>query len=171
MLLWQPVQRPVLRDQVIPAGRSHSRGHTGYHSYFGSKHFPNYSFRNAGVFTAIPSDMSSQTRPQTRPRSCMRCAHSPNNGATKFNSIHSTLAYAKCRCHRPDTTNKLQSRGSSREAQSESTSGKLFRTVQFPQVANDNPQTVLPSLARNTDHHSEQNLMETSTSKLPSLKR
>ena len=171
MLLWQPVQRPVLKDQVIPAGKSHSRGHTGYHSYFGSKHFPNYSFRNANITTAIPSDMPSQTRPQTRTRTCMRCAHSPNNGVPKFSSIHSTLAYAKCRCHRPETTHKLQSRASSREAQRESTSGKLFRTIQFPQVASDNSQTVLPSLARNTDHHSEQQLMESSTSKLPTLKR
>ena len=157
---------------MIPAEKSHSRGHTGYHSYSSSKHFPNYSFRNPGFITATPSEVLSQTRPQTRPRSCMRCAHTLNNGVPKFSSIHSTLAYAKCRCHRPGTTNRLQSRASSREAaQCESTTGKLFKTVQFPQVTNDNSQR--PSLARNSDL-SEQPSVEsevTSTRKLPTLKR
>ena len=105
----------------------------------------------------------------------MQCAHLFNNGAPRFGSIHSTLAYTKCRCHRPDTSNKLQSL---RENHPESTNDKLFKRVAFAHVAKDSPQSVLPSLRKSVDHHSEKPLIESSfseltpsSSKLPTLKR
>ena len=172
--LWQ--QRSVCQDQqlIIPAEKNTLSGHSGYHSYSSSKHFPNYSFRNSHVIHAAPAELPIHTG--RRPKSCMHCTHLFSNGAPKFGSIHSMLAYAKCRCHRPDTSNKLQSL---RENHSESTSGsKLFKRVAFAHAAKDSPQTVLPSLTKDLDRHSEQPLIEsssselaTSNSQLPTLKR
>lgn len=148
------------------------RGHGGYYSYSSSKHFPNYNFHNSRIIDASP--VSDKTR---RPKSCMHCVHLFNNGAQNFSSIHSTLAYAKCRCHRPDTSKIQNDQGNLMEDRYEnSTSDKLFKKVEFPHITKDNLQTVLPSL--NVDHQPEQPLMEaslseltSSNSKLPTLKR
>lgn len=178
-ILW--LQRSVHKQQLtIPAERNHFRGHSGYHSYSGTKHLPNYNLHNSHIISATPSELPipNETRPWTRPRSCMHCVHLSNNGTPQINSIHSTLAYAKCRCHRPDTTNKFQNRASLRENHIENENGKVFKRVEFSCVTKDIPQTVLPSLTKNPDHPSEQPLIEssfsdltTSTSKLPTLKR
>ena len=159
---------------ITSAERNTFSGQSDYHSYSSSKHFPNYSFHNSPHVIHAAELPISTVSARTRPKTCMHCAHLFSNGVPKFSSIHSTLAYTKCRCHRPDTTNKLQRL---REDHCENTSGKLFkRSVEFSHVAKDNPQTVLPSLTSSLDHHSEQQpLIEseltTSSSKLPALKR
>ena len=152
---------------TTPAEKNILVGHSNYHSYPNSKH---YNFR---IIHAIPAELPVSTG--ARPKTCMHCAHLFNNRVPRFGSIHSTLAYAKCRCHRPDTSNKLQSL---RENHSENTSDKLFKRVAFSHVAKDSPQTMLPSLTKSVDHHSEQPLIESSfseltasSSKLPTLKR
>lgn len=172
--LW--LQRSVRKSQQLttPAEKNTLVGYSDYHSY--SKHFPNYNFRNYHIIHATPAELSVPTvSTGTRPKTCNHCAHLFNNGAPRFGSIHSTLAYAKCRCHRPDTSNKLQSL---RENHSENTTDKLFKRVGLAHVAKDSPQTVLPSLTKSVDHHSEQPLIESSfseltasSSKLPTLKR
>ena len=164
----------VCQDQrlMVPM----KRGHSGYHSYSGSKNFPNYNFRNSHLIQATPAEMPiSNVFTKTRPKTCMHCAHLFSNGTPKLSSIHSTLAYAKCRCHRPDTTNKLLRE----EHSSEGTNGKLSKGVEFAHIAKDSPpQAVLPTLTKSVDHHSEEPLVEsslsglaTSNSKLPTLKR
>jgi len=142
-------------------------------AHSGGNHFHsnpvNYNFHGSHIISPTSPELSIPTvSTKARPKSCIHCVHLLSGStAPKFGSIHSTLAYAKCRCHRPDTS-KLYNQTSSRENHCGNTNGRLFKRVGLPYINEESSQTLLPSIARNLDHHSEQPLTETSCSELAS---
>ena len=150
---------------ITPAAE---RGHTAAY-----KPLPKYKFH----ISPASSPIATVTR--TRPRSCKHCVHLFTNGPPRLTgSIHSTLAYAKCRCHRPETT-KLQSLRENHHSEATSCKNQASRLHKRVEFAKDTSQNVLPSLTKSLDPHPEQpsviessfSELTTSSSKLPTLKR
>lgn len=162
------LQRSLYKNQhlITPVEKKVLRGHSS--NYF-HPNSTNYNFHNSHIISpTLPESPIPTVSTKIRPRSCVHCAYLfSGNGAPKFGSIHSTLAYAKCRCHRPDTS-KLNSQANPRENHCDNTNGRLLKRAELPVVSEEGSQTVLPSITRNSDHYSEQSLVETSCSELAS---